>query len=32
MLTRSQILVQAGNSVLGIANPQSQNVLILLGG
>lgn len=31
-LTRSQILVQAGNSVLAIANAQSQNVLSLLGG
>lgn len=31
-LTRSQILVQAGNSVLAIANAQSQNVLTLLGG
>ncbi len=31
-LTRSQILVQAGNSVLSIANAQSQNVLTLLGG
>ena len=31
-LTRSQILVQAGNSVLTIANAQSQNVLTLLGG
>jgi flagellin len=31
-LTRSQILVQAGNSVLAIANAQSQNVLALLGG
>ncbi|MBI1827501.1 MAG: flagellin, partial [Planctomycetes bacterium] len=30
-LTRSQILVQAGNSVLAIANAQSQNVLKLLG-
>jgi flagellin len=30
-LTRSQILVQAGNSVLAIANAQSQNVLTLLG-
>ncbi|MEK6798153.1 MAG: flagellin [Planctomycetota bacterium] len=31
-LTRSQILVQAGNSILTIANAQSQNVLTLLGG
>ncbi len=31
-LTRSQILVQAGNSILAIANAQSQNVLSLLGG
>ncbi len=31
-LTRSQILVQAGTSVLTIANAQSQNVLTLLGG
>jgi len=31
-LTRSQILVQAGNSILAIANAQSQNVLTLLGG
>ncbi|MFQ5590229.1 MAG: flagellin [Phycisphaerae bacterium] len=31
-LTRSQILVQAGNSILTIANAQSQNVLSLLGG
>lgn len=31
-LTRSQILVQAGNSILAIANAQSQNVLQLLGG
>ncbi len=31
-LTRAQILVQAGNSVLTIANAQSQNVLSLLGG
>ncbi len=31
-LTRAQILVQAGNSVLAIANAQSQNVLTLLGG
>jgi flagellin len=30
-LTRSQILVQAGNSVLAIANAQAQNVLTLLG-
>lgn len=30
-LTRSQILVQAGTSVLAIANAQSQNVLTLLG-
>lgn len=30
-LTRSQILVQAGSSVLAIANAQSQNVLTLLG-
>ena len=30
-LTRAQILVQAGNSVLTIANAQSQNVLALLG-
>ncbi len=30
-LTRSQILVQAGNSILAIANAQSQNVLQLLG-
>lgn len=30
-LTRAQILVQAGNSVLSIANAQSQNVLTLLG-
>jgi flagellin len=30
-LTRSQILVQAGNSILAIANAQSQNVLTLLG-
>lgn len=30
-LTRSQILVRAGNSVLAIANAQSQNVLTLLG-
>ncbi|MFQ5412881.1 MAG: flagellin [Phycisphaerae bacterium] len=31
-LTRSQILVQAGNSILAIANAQAQNVLTLLGG
>jgi flagellin len=31
-LTRAQVLVQAGNSVLAIANAQSQNVLTLLGG
>jgi flagellin len=31
-LTRAQILVQAGNSILAIANAQSQNVLKLLGG
>jgi flagellin len=31
-LTRSQILVQAGNAILTIANAQSQNVLSLLGG
>ena len=31
-LTRAQILVQAGNSVLAIANAQSQMVLTLLGG
>ncbi|GJM24660.1 MAG: hypothetical protein DHS20C16_10750 [Phycisphaerae bacterium] len=31
-LTRSQILVQAGTSVLAIANAQQQNVLTLLGG
>ncbi len=31
-LTRAQILVQAGNSILTIANAQSQNVLTLLGG
>ncbi len=31
-LTRAQILVQAGTSVLAIANAQSQNVLTLLGG
>ena len=31
-LTRAQILVQAGNSVLAIANAQAQNVLTLLGG
>lgn len=30
-LTRAQILVQAGNSILAIANAQSQNVLQLLG-
>ena len=30
-LTRAQILVQAGNTVLAIANAQSQNVLSLLG-
>ena len=30
-LTRSQILVQTGNSILAIANAQSQNVLQLLG-
>ena len=30
-LTRAQILVQAGNSVLAIANAQAQNVLTLLG-
>ena len=30
-LTRSQILVQAGTSILAIANAQSQNVLTLLG-
>ena len=30
-LTRAQILVQAGNSILAIANAQSQNVLKLLG-
>jgi flagellin len=30
-LTRAQILVQAGNSILAIANAQSQNVLSLLG-
>jgi flagellin len=30
-LTRAQILVQAGNAVLAIANAQSQNVLTLLG-
>ncbi len=30
-LTRAQILVQAGNSILTIANAQSQNVLALLG-
>jgi flagellin len=31
-LTRSQILVQAGTSILTIANAQNQNVLRLLGG
>lgn len=31
-LTRAQILVQAGTSVLAISNAQSQNVLTLLGG
>lgn len=31
-LTRAQILVQAGNSILAVANAQSQNVLTLLGG
>jgi flagellin len=31
-LTRAQILVQAGNSILAIANAQSQTVLQLLGG
>jgi flagellin len=31
-LTRAQILVQAGNSILAIANAHSQNVLTLLGG
>ncbi|MCH7592144.1 MAG: flagellin [Planctomycetes bacterium] len=31
-LTRAQILVQAGNSIVSIANAQSQNVLALLGG
>ncbi|MGB0717190.1 MAG: flagellin [Phycisphaerae bacterium] len=31
-LTRAQILTQAGNSILAIANAQSQNVLTLLGG
>lgn len=31
-LTRSQILVQAGTSILAIANAQQQNVLSLLGG
>jgi flagellin len=31
-LTRAQILVQAGTSVLAIANAQQQNVLQLLGG
>jgi flagellin len=30
-LTRAQILVQAGNSILAIANAQQQNVLTLLG-
>ncbi len=30
-LTRAQILVQAGNSIVAIANAQSQNVLALLG-
>jgi len=30
-LTRAQILVQAGNSIIAIANAQSQNVLTLLG-
>ena len=30
-LTRSQVLVQAGNAVLAIANAQQQNVLSLLG-
>ncbi len=30
-LTRAQILVQGGNSILAIANAQSQNVLTLLG-
>ena len=32
VLTRNQILVQAGNNILAIANAQSQNVLTLLGG
>ncbi|MCK4660492.1 MAG: flagellin [Phycisphaerae bacterium] len=31
-LTRAQILVQAGNSILAIANAQQQSVLSLLGG
>ena len=31
-LTRAQILVQAGTSILTIANAQQQNVLALLGG
>ena len=31
-LTRAQVLVQAGNSILAIANAQQQNVLSLLGG
>lgn len=31
-LTRAQILVQAGTSIVAIANAQSQNVLSLLGG
>ena len=31
-LTRAQILVQAGTSILAIANAQQQNVLSLLGG
>lgn len=31
-LTRAQILVQAGTSILAIANAQQQNVLTLLGG
>jgi len=30
-LTRAQVLVQAGNSIVAIANAQSQNVLTLLG-
>jgi len=30
-LTRAQVLVQAGNSILAIANAQQQNVLTLLG-